>query len=106
EDQEDCSEASKCCLIGMPNLAEFVSRYQQEARVDGFADPYAKNQYIGGAKRTDHVAKKTPLIYKRSAASLRRMPMQRRINPYLNGQRIETVVAKKAPAFADHLEIM
>lgn len=33
--------ASKCCLMNMPNLAEFVAKYQNEARVDGFADPFA-----------------------------------------------------------------
>lgn len=106
ENKEDCTEAAKCCLMDMPNQAEYVARYQLEGRVDGFADPFANNQYIGGGnKRAEHVAKKSPMLRKRSAV-YNRYPMQRRYNPYLTGQRVSSVVAKKAPAYANRLPVM
>ncbi|XP_071833746.1 neuroendocrine protein 7B2-like [Apostichopus japonicus] len=106
EDKEDCTEASKCCLMNMPNLAEFVAKYQNEARVDGFADPFASNQYIGGGnKRAEHVAKKSPMLSKRSIR-LHSDRIDRHFNPYLAGQRLSSNVAKKAPAYANRLPVM
>ncbi|XP_041468273.1 uncharacterized protein LOC121418453 [Lytechinus variegatus] len=114
KERRDCSAAPKCCMPNMPNDSEFVNQYQLTERAIKNQQLFSqtRNKYSTGAKRSDHMAKKTP-VYKRSINSylpgnmVRHVskksayPIRTYVNPYTYNQpHLNSVVAKKAPLYS------
>lgn len=119
-ERRDCSSAPKCCLPDMPNDAEFVNQYQLSERSLKNRQLFTqtRNKYSVGDKRSDHMAKKSP-VYKRSINSylpgdmVRHVskksayPIRTYVNPYIYNQpHLKSVVAKKAPVYSGAKPIM